>query len=105
MRFMVRPFDGRAWLGPNTWDGAGWEFRALVETNDHPAIRRGSAVNRLGMKVHGTSFVAYVNGQELFSVDDGTFMGGGLVLGVAGPQGADTEARFDTLVMSELAGE
>lgn len=105
MRFQVRPADGRVALGLNTWDGSAWGGRLLAEANDHPAIRRGTTVNRLGMKVHGTSFVAYVNGQEIFSVEDGTFMGGGLVLGVAGPEGADTEARFDNLVVSELTGE
>ena len=105
MRFQVSPSDGRAVLGLNTWDGSAWGGQRLAEANDHPAIRRGDVVNRLGWKVHGTSFVAYVNGQEIFSVDDGTYTGGGLVLGVAGPQGADTEVRFDNLVVSELAGE
>jgi len=105
MRFQVRPSEGRAWFGPNIWDGARWNHRPIVETADHPAIRRGSAVNRLGVKVHGSSYVAYVNGQEILHVDDGTFTGGGLVLGAAGPQGADTEARFDNLVIRELSGE
>ena len=105
MRLQVRPAEQRAWLMLNTWDGSAWSVRTLREAANSTAIRPGSEVNRLGLQVRGTSFVAYVNGQELFSIDDETFTGGGLVLGVAGPEGSETEARFDNLVVSELAGE
>ena len=105
MRLQIRPSEGRAWIGPNIWDGTRWNYQPVAETIDHPAIRRGSTVNRLGVKVHGSTFIAYVNGQEILRVDDSMFTGGGLVLGVVGSQGADAEARFDNLVVSELAGE
>lgn len=105
VRLAVTPARARAVLGLNTWDGSRWGFTGLAEVNDHPAIRPGSATNRLGMTVRGSSFVAYVNGQEVLTAESGTYTNGGLALGVIGRQGSRTEARFDNLVVSELTGE
>jgi hypothetical protein len=105
MRLSVRPAIGRVRLGINTFDNGNWNPRVLAEAEDHPAVNRGTATNRLGLKVLGQSFVGYVNGQEVVRVDDGTFADGNLGLEVAGPRGATTEARFDNLVVSELGGE
>ena len=106
VRLIVGPNQRRAVLGVNTWNGSSWSSPRLAETTDHPAIHQGSEPNRLGLKVKGTTFVAYVNGTEVLAAEDGTYPdGGGLVLGVIGPRGTATEARFDDLVVSELTGE
>lgn len=106
VRLIVGPNQRRAVLGVNTWDGSSWSSPRLAEASDISAINRGSETNRLGLKVKGTSFVAYVNGTEVLAAEDGTYPdGGGLVLGVIGPRGTATEARFDDLVVSELAAE
>ncbi|MFN8524633.1 MAG: hypothetical protein U0821_16170 [Chloroflexota bacterium] len=105
VRLVVAPVQGRAAIGLNTWNGSSWSSQRLAEVNDHPAIRRGSEVNRLGFKVRGNTFVAYTNDQEILRAQDDTYPEGGFTLGVIGPQGATTEARFDNLLVREVVGE
>lgn len=105
MRLSMRPATGLVRFGVNTNDNGNWSYRLITELTDHPAVNRGSATNRLGLKVLGSSFIAYVNGQEVLRTEDGTYANGNLGLEVHGPRGTVTEARFDNLVVSEIGGE
>ena len=105
VRLTVAPSTGRAVLGLNTWTGTAWTFSPLSEVQSHPAIRGGSETNRIGFAVRDSQFVAYVNGQEILSANDATYTDGGLVLGVIGPRGSETEARFDNLTVNALPAE
>lgn len=105
MRLSLRPASGLIRFGATTNDNGNWSYRLLTEVTDHPAVSRGSATNRLGLKVLGSSFIGYVNGHEVVRADDGTYANGSLGLEVHGPRGTVTEARFDNLVVSEIGDD
>lgn len=105
MRLSMRPATGLVRFGANTNDNGNWSYRLISEVTDHPAVNRGSATNRLGLKVAGSSFIGYVNGQEVLRAEDSTYATGNLGLEVHGPRGTVTEARFDNLIVSEIGSE
>lgn len=105
MRLSIRPASRLIRFGATTNDNGHWSYRLITELADHPAVNRDSATNRLGLKVLGSSFVGYVNGQEVLRVEDSTYANGSLGLEVHGPRGTVTEARFDNLVVSEIGGD
>lgn len=75
----------------------------LVYRSDYQTIHPGTAINRIGIRALGSTFVGLVNGEEVLRLDDGSFLEGGLTLGVLGtsPELA-VEARFDNLVVTSI---
>jgi hypothetical protein len=57
------------------------------------------------MKVLGSTFVGYVNGQEVLRAEDDSMPDGNIALEMIGPSGNSTEARFDNLVISQIGAE
>lgn len=95
-QFAVDPGQGRFSL----WRfDAGAEGVALVPVQDHAAIRRGSAWNRLELSCSGSTISATINGVQVASIEDATHREGRLTLGVGTVGAATAEARFDNLAV------
>lgn len=76
----------------------------LVYRSDFQTIRPGGAVNRVGIRAQGVTFIGLVNGEEALRLDDTTFLEGGIVLGaVSTSPDAAVEARFDDLVVTAIS--
>jgi serine/threonine-protein kinase len=83
------------------WDDG--NQRVLAEARDEPAIRIGTAANRLELSCAGTKIAAGVNGKVVATADDVALNRGDHGLGAgtfAGVEGT-LEARFDNLEVRE----
>jgi hypothetical protein len=65
-----------------------------------PAIRRGDAWNRLGVRAQGADFVLSINGQEVGRARDGALREGVLGLGVGSLEDGPAEGRFRDLLVT-----
>lgn len=74
----------------------------LIPWTNAPAIRGGSAPNRLGVRARGAEITLFVNGQEVGRVQDGTYREGTLAFGVGSLADGLADGRFSNLVVSSL---
>lgn len=78
-------------------------FTRLVYRSDYHAIRAGTAVNRIGVRALGSTFIGLVNGEESLRVEDNSLLEGGIVLGaVSTTSDIAIAARFDNLVITPI---
>lgn len=74
----------------------------LVFRSDYQTIHPGTAVNRIGIRAQGSTFVGLVNGEEALRVDEPSFLEGGITLGAINVSDEAVEARFDDLVVTSI---
>jgi hypothetical protein len=97
-RFSVAPDSSRFALQQVTASGA----TPLVEGTALPAIKGGTAANRLGVRADGGDVVLLVNDAEVGRAHELPFREGRVGFGVSSPRGEPTEARFGNLVVNAL---
>jgi hypothetical protein len=98
-RLSVEPDEGAFWLA--RYDIVmGWT--TLVPYQTSPAVRTGSATNRIELGCAGDTLTARINGTQVASVRDTTFPGGRLWIGTCScglDEPAIVETRFDNLIV------
>jgi hypothetical protein len=73
----------------------------LVPWESSPAIRRGNESNHLELACSGTTIAVAINGTQVASVQDNTYLAGRMSIGVGAQPGSGVaEARFDNLVLT-----
>ena len=98
-RLAVDVGTGAAWI--TRWTNG--EQARLTEPRRHPSIRSGNETNRVELTCAGSTISARVNGEEVVSAQDATYVNGALKFGTgtfAGRSGT-LEARFDNLVVTQ----
>ena len=69
---------------------------------DHPAVNIGNAMNRIGADCLGDTLTMYVNGQQVLTAQDTTFMTGGDVGIFAGTYDEPgTDIHFDNFIVKK----
>ncbi|MBN1180332.1 MAG: hypothetical protein JXD18_14055 [Anaerolineae bacterium] len=79
-------------------------FEEIVGWTSSPAINQGNATNHLRAVCDGSTLAVFVNGQFLGEATDTTFASGDIGLAATTFEDAETEIRFDNLVVAGGAG-
>jgi hypothetical protein len=103
--FPKQRFQVTASTPANTAGAAGGGASSVAERvlaeGDAPGLAPGGKAIRVELACVGNRIAAAINGQRIADVQDDTYAAGGFTLGLSGPSGAATEARFDNLVLTQ----
>jgi hypothetical protein len=97
-RFAVDPNDQRFWLRYRL----GSEWTMVIPSTMTTTIEPGTALNRLGVRVHGSDLRLTVNGDDVASLDGTTFGDGRLAIGVGNQEDGAAEALFTNVVVTSV---
>ena len=82
-------------------DDAAKPWTTLTDWVASPAIKQGSATNRLKIVAQGSQFTFYVNDQLVAEATDSTYRSGGIGLNAGCFNEGGVEVAFDDLVISK----
>lgn len=89
------------YVGIMKWVDGSLESIGAETLMEHAAVNQGNATNHISAECIGDTLTLYVNGQQVFSVQDTSFMGGGDVGVFAGTYDVPgTDIHFDNFVVT-----
>jgi hypothetical protein len=96
--FILDPNDGTFKLDCELGQGRD----EVLRWTPSAAIRRGAALNRVGVRAEGGTLTLLANGEEVAHAQDERLHDGGIAFGVSHFRNGGADARFDNLLVTAL---